>query len=164
MAKKLSKADLIAALKLRLEEELATATLAHKTTKDAATHEEAKPENDKDTRALEQSYLARGQAQRVLDLQAAVHLVAALGLRIFGEETPIALTALVGVEDEDGAEASYFVAPAGGGTKLMVGKKGVTVVTPKAPLGAALLGKRVGDEVTVVLAGRARTVTIVSVD
>mgnify|MGYP000914622997 FL=1 len=164
MAKKLSKADLIAALKLRLEEELATATLAHKTTKDAATHEEAKPENDKDTRALEQSYLARGQAQRVLDLQAAVHDVAALGLRIFGEETPIALTALVGVEDEDGAEASYFGAPAGGGTRLMVGKKGVTVVTPKAPLGAALLGKRVGDEVTVVLAGRARTVTIVSVD
>jgi hypothetical protein len=77
VAKGPSKADLIAGLKLRLEEELAMATLAHKTTKDAATHEEAKPENDKDTRALEQSYLARGQAQRVLDLQAAVHDVAA---------------------------------------------------------------------------------------
>jgi Transcription elongation factor, GreA/GreB, C-term len=68
------------------------------------------------------------------------------------------------VEEEDGAAANYFVAPAGGGTKLVLGKMAVTVVTPKAPLGAALLGKRVGDEVTVVLAGRARTVTIVSVD
>jgi len=164
VAKKPSKADLIVALKLRLEEELATATLAHKTTKDAATHEEAKPENDKDTRALEQSYLARGQAQRVLDLQAAVHDVTVLGLRDFAEQTPIALTALVATEDEDGVEAHYFVAPAGGGTKLALGKKAVTVVTPKAPLGAALLGKRVGEDVTVTLAGRARSLTIVSVE
>jgi len=42
---------------------------AQRTVVEGATHEENKPENDKDTRALEQSYLARGQAQRVVELQ-----------------------------------------------------------------------------------------------
>ena len=42
--------------------DLATLEKAQHATQAAATHEEAKPENDKDTRALEQSYLARGQA------------------------------------------------------------------------------------------------------
>src|SRR5262249_35036413 len=47
-----------------LREQLEVLEHAHRTTHAGATHEEAKPENDKDTRALEQSYLARGQANR----------------------------------------------------------------------------------------------------
>jgi hypothetical protein len=43
---------------------LAAAALAY----EGATHEESKPENDKDTRALEASYLARGQANRVEEM------------------------------------------------------------------------------------------------
>ena len=42
--------------------DLASLQRAHRATVEGATHEEAKPENDKDTRALEQSYLARGQS------------------------------------------------------------------------------------------------------
>ena len=42
----------------RVAEELEALERAHRAVMEAATHEEAKPENDKDTRALEQSYLS----------------------------------------------------------------------------------------------------------
>src|SRR5271163_799711 len=56
---------------------------AHKAALEGATHEEAKPENDKDTRALEQSYLARGQAARIQELREGLTAVEALLLRDF---------------------------------------------------------------------------------
>ena len=52
----------------KLSEVLAQMAQAAEETRKDATHEEAKPENDKDTRALEQSYLARGQAMRAEQL------------------------------------------------------------------------------------------------
>ena len=58
------KAELLALLGAHLE----TLERAHRAACEGATHEEAKPENDKDTRALEQSYLARGQAARIDEL------------------------------------------------------------------------------------------------
>src|SRR3984957_19944196 len=61
MSKPTLKAELLALLTADLE----TLERAHRATREGATHEEAKPENDKDTRALEQSYLARGQAARL---------------------------------------------------------------------------------------------------
>ena len=59
-----SKITLKAVLLAQLEAALATARAAHKAAVEGATHAEARPENDKDTRGLEQSYLARGVAQR----------------------------------------------------------------------------------------------------
>jgi len=50
---------------------------AHRAAREGATHEEAKPENDKDTRALEQSYLARGEALRIEELRAGLADVSA---------------------------------------------------------------------------------------
>jgi hypothetical protein len=122
---------------------LETARVAHAAAVEGATHSEAKAENDKDTRGLEQSYLARGQAQRVAELEVAVHDVAALKLRTFAATDAIALSALVVVE-ENGVRHHYFIAPGGGGTVLA---GGVQVITPVSPLGAALLGKRIDDVV-----------------
>jgi transcription elongation GreA/GreB family factor len=120
---------------------------------EGATHEEAKPENDKDTRALEQSYLARGQAARIDELRASIAGVTALALRDF-EDRPVALGALV-VLEADGEEWTLLVAPGGGGARLADGR--VQVVTPQSPLGHALLGKQAGDQVEIVVAGRVRT-------
>jgi transcription elongation GreA/GreB family factor len=39
----------------------------------------------------------------------------------------------------------------------------VQVVTPRSPLGQALVGKRAGDECLVVVAGRERALTVLSV-
>jgi len=134
---------------------------AHKATREGATHEEAKPENDKDTRALEQSYLARGEVLRIEELRAGLADVQAMSLRPFQEGQPAALGALILAEEGDG-ESALWLAPYGGGNRLDGDR--VQVVTPKSPLGRALLGKRVGEECEVVLAGKTRLLSLVRVD
>lgn len=71
----------------------------------------------------------------------------------FGPRDPVALTALVGVRDDD-VESVYFIAPAGGGERLVGGGTEVLVLTSFSPLGEALVGRRVDDEVEVALRGR----------
>jgi transcription elongation GreA/GreB family factor len=149
------KAELLALLGSQLE----TLERAHRAVCEGATHEEAKPENDKDTRALEQSYLARGQAARIDEVRASIAGVTALALRDFVDR-PAALGALV-VLEEDGEESMLLLAPGGGGARLADGT--VQVVTPPSPLGRALLGKRAGDPVEVVVAGKTRTMQVVRI-
>lgn len=156
-AKPPTRAALKAELLGKLEETLRTLEAAHADTREAATHAEAKPENDKDTRALEQSYLARGQAMRIEDLRAGL---AALGTMNLTPGDQGRVGALVEAEDDDGAAVAFFLAPEGGGTRLA---GGVQVVTPASPLGQALLGKRAGDEVELKLGGRARSLTVLAV-
>jgi transcription elongation GreA/GreB family factor len=128
------------ALLEQLEAQLATARAAHAAAAEGAFHEEAKAENDKDTRGLEQSYLARGQAARVADLEHALVTVTAMTT---APSSRVALGALVTV-DEDDTERTLYIAPAGGGLTLAGGA--VTVVTPASPVGRALLGKVVDDD------------------
>jgi transcription elongation GreA/GreB family factor len=154
----MSKAALRDELQQALTATLETARAAHAAAVAGATDDEARPENDKDTRGLEQSYLARGQAARVAELEAAVAEVSALALRAFGAADRVALGALV-TALEDGREHRFFVAPHGGGTILAGGAQ---VVTPASPLGRALLGRRAGDEVEVSLPGKLRSFEIVA--
>jgi transcription elongation GreA/GreB family factor len=157
MAHVLSKASLKDELASILAVDLDARERAHRLAREAATHEEAKPENDKDTRALEQSYLARGEALRVEALRTALTEVRAMTVRAFAENEPVALGALVRT-DERGEAALVWLAPHGGGCRLAQGS--VQVVTPKSPFGRALLGKRADEECEVVLAGKTRTLTI----
>ena len=150
------KAELIAVL----EASLATARAAHAAAIEGSTHEEARAENDKDTRGLEQSYLARGQAQRVAELEAAIGDVTALALRTFTAKSPVALSALVTVDEDDG-EHRFWLAPAGGGSVLA---DNIQVVTPNSPLGQALLGKRLDDEVELRLPGKLRSFVVTAID
>jgi transcription elongation GreA/GreB family factor len=151
--------------KIALKEELAriiaadldTRERAHRAALEGATHEEAKPENDKDTRALEQSYLARGEALRVEELRQGLLAVRSMPTRAFGHDEPAAVGALV-VTEQDRATTVLLLAPFGGGTRLAGGA--VQVVTPQSPLGRALLGKRAGDDCEIALAGRTRDVSV----
>src|SRR5688572_18515154 len=86
----------------KLIEQLAHAVQVADDTRKGATHEEAKPENDKDTRALEQSYLARGQALRAEQLTEARDLLRFLPLPQL-DGGAVAAGALVALEAEDGA-------------------------------------------------------------
>lgn len=156
---KLDKTALQVELLAQLTAQLATAQAAHAAAIEGATHAEAKPENDKDTRGLEQSYLARGQAQRVAELEAAVAAVTQLKLRAFTARDPVAISAVVTV-DEDGTEHRFFLVPHGGGNVLA---GGIQVVTPSSPLGSALLGKRIDDEIEVRLPGKTRSLVISTV-
>jgi transcription elongation GreA/GreB family factor len=152
MTKAALRTELVAVLEASLE----TARAAHAAAIEGATHAEAKAENDKDTRGLEQSYLARGVAQRVVDLEAGLADVTRLELRTFGPDDPVAMSALV-TADEGGEEQRFFLAPAGGGSVLT---GGVQVLTTSSPLGRALLGKRVDEEIELKLPGKTRSLVI----
>lgn len=155
------KAALKAELIERLEAERDTLAAAQKATSEGVTHEDAKAESDKDTRATEASYLARGQAKRVEALTADADRVRAMKLRTFGEDTAITLSALIRIADDDGNDkGTLFVAPAGGGTSLV---HAVRVITPQSPLGRALIGARAGDFVTVDRAGRSEEIEVLEV-
>lgn len=139
------KAALFRRLVAELASELRAMEHSQRITQEGAVHPEAKQEGDKDTRATESQYLARGLAMRVEELREAVGTLNALDLRPFDDDDPIALTALVTLEDESGHVQQYFLAPTAGGRKL--GE--ATVITIRSPIGRALLGKRNGDEVVI---------------
>jgi transcription elongation GreA/GreB family factor len=138
------------------------AETAEATRKDA-THAEAKPENDKDTRALEQSYLARGQALRAEQLAEEREVLRFMPLPVFAGDAPVQSGALVELEDDDGGTRLLFMAPHAGGTELSVEGMSVLVVTPGSPLGAALLGRGVGDDVQLAVRGKRRNYVISAV-
>lgn len=127
---------------------------------EGATHSEAKPESDKDTRGLEQSYLARGQALRAEELRTVLLELKGMPLLHFAKDQPIALGALV-IAEEDDKELVFFLAPYGGGSTIAKGR--VQVVTPRSPLGEALVEKCAGDDCEVLLAGKTREIAIVKV-
>ncbi len=143
-AKSSIKRRLVGGLLEKLEIELTTMRRAAKDAREAATHEEAKPENDKDTRALEASYLAGAQAARVRELEGAIKAIAAMPILEL-EGKSIQASAIVVVEDDDESKTSFFVAPFGGGTMLSAEGLTVQVVTPQSPLGRALLGRTQAD-------------------
>lgn len=147
------------ALVALLQRELDALESAHRAVMEAATHEEARPENDKDTRALEQSYLARGQALRVEALRAAVAETRAMPVGARDPSRPIGVGALVTLTDDDGARV-LLVAPHGGGNTL---EGGVQVVTPGSPLGRAVLGKALGDICEAISAGKSREYEVTDV-
>jgi transcription elongation GreA/GreB family factor len=122
-----------------------------------ATHEEAKPENDKDTRALEQTYLARGQAMRAEALAEEIQLLRSIDLTT--RLKAVVAGALIALTDDDGTRCLFF-APHGGGNEFEVDGVQVTVVTPVSALGRVLLGREVGDEIELRVRGKARNYEI----
>lgn len=122
-----------------------------------ATHEEAKPENDKDTRALEQTYLARGQAMRAEALVEQIQFLRSIDLA--PRPRTIIAGALVALTDDDGTRCLFF-APHGGGYELDIDGVNVTVVTPVSALGRALLGREAGDEIELRVRGALRSYEI----
>jgi len=147
----------------KVSEVIALAAQAAEGTRKDATHEEAKAENDKDTRALEQSYLARGQAMRTEQAIEEREVLKFLPIVPWSDDRPISAGALVRLEDEEGAERVLFMLPHAGGTEVEVDDEPILVVTPVAALGAALLGRAVGDEVELRHQGKKREYVITEV-
>jgi transcription elongation GreA/GreB family factor len=131
-------------------------------TRAEATHAEAKPENDKDTRALEQSYLARGQAMRAEAELEHVQVLRYLNLSPWRDGDPISAGALIELEADEGTRV-LFLLPHGGGIEVHVDGLEVHVVTPASPLGKAVLGRTVGDEVQLRTRGALREYVISAV-
>lgn len=147
------------ALVRSLEEDATTMSRLAKEAALAATHEENRPESDKDMRSTEASYLARGQMERALDLEHALAVVRATDFRERDEGAVVQAGCVVALREATGERLVVLVA-AGGGQRVKVGRKEISTVTPQTPLGKALLGLEKGDEVEVQAGGGRREVTI----
>ncbi|CAH2030085.1 transcription elongation factor GreAB [Trichlorobacter ammonificans] len=159
----MTKQQLVAAIIARLEADLALFTAAALHAHHAATHEECQPDNKYDTTALEASYLAQGQANRAQEIRQALEAYRSLELQTFDADTPLRLSALVTLEDEEGRERRLFIGPRAGGMKLAAPEGEIVVITPAAPLGKRLLGLTMGDELQGVDAGTGTVYTVVAV-
>ena len=131
-----------------LERERDTLLAAQRSAQEGATHEENRAEGDKDMRATEAAYLARGQAERVVALEAELRRLRALELRVFAPGDPISAGALLALSCA-GRRSIVFLVPAGAGSEIVDGERRIRVVTPSSPLGRALVGATTGDVVEV---------------
>lgn len=142
----LDKDDLLNALRERLEQRRRTLVESQRSSQAGATHEEARAEHPKDTRATEASYVARGLAERVEQTEAGLRQLEQFHPRAVGPGEAAGLGALVGVENEDGEESVHFLLPVAGGEKISTDQAIVHVVSPNSPLGRELLGRNVGED------------------
>lgn len=147
-----------------LEDDLQRAQQAAQTAYETATHEENIAENKYDTLGLEASYLATGQARRAAAIRQTLAHCKQLVLRDFDPLRGIVLGALVELSDEQGGVQRLFLAPEGAAMKVLHEDKSVQVIGPQSPLGQALLGKQVGDEISLHLPSGMQLLEILSVD
>jgi hypothetical protein len=129
-------------LNLRLDRLSQAARDAHA----AATDPGSKAESKYDTRSLEASYLASGQAKQVEDAAEAVALFSTLNLPDFEMNDPIDAGALVEI-DLDGEATHYLLVPAAGGVSIDDEGREITLLTPASGLYRKLLGLKVGDSI-----------------
>lgn len=127
-------------LRVRLERLAKAAMAAHA----AATDPGSKAESKYDTRNLEESYLATGQARQVQELAETLRVFESLRSEDFTAGDEIGSGALV--EVERGVEKFLFLlVPAAGGLEVFHEGREITLLSPESPLYLALVGKRAGD-------------------
>jgi transcription elongation GreA/GreB family factor len=159
----MNKTELLRAIVAALSDDLGTHMAAALAAHEAATHEECIPDNKYDTTALEASYIAQGQANRAQEIRVGLESYRQLKLQDFADESPIRLTALVDLEDDEGNVRRVFLGPHAGGMKVCCPGGDIVIITPGSPLGRELLGKVAGDEVSAGERGSARTYTVAAV-
>lgn len=149
----MDKADLVAQLVCHLEASARSALSA----RDAAAHEAkegATPdEKREDARAAHQlQTMGKVQQQRAQKARAEIDAVASWKPGPLPANSRIMVGAIVEIEDPDSGQGrTFFLAPVGAGVTL-TGPGGdgmLSVVTPASPVGAAVLGRRVGDVVSI---------------
>jgi len=145
----------------RLRANLAAAEQAVAIARDTATHKDALGSSRYETMGLEASYLAQGQGLRLLELDRSLACFSQLKLPE-GSDV-IALSSLIALRDERGKEQLLWLAADAGGLKVQHAGTSITVVTPKSPLGAALIGKAAGDELDINIAGEERCYEVCAV-
>lgn len=138
---------IISDLKQELNQAVSAANEAHA----AAVDDQSVAETQYDTLAIEASYLAEGQSRRVQELHTAINEYQTLNLLNFDENKSIALSALVQVYADSQAQHWFFIGPAAGGFRCLLAKQHITVITPKSPMGFALMGKFQDDDIEIML-------------
>jgi hypothetical protein len=139
-----SKAELIERIRVELRSQFERLAQAAREAHAAATDPGSKAESKYDTRSLEASYLATGQAKQVEELATAVRIFETFDPPAFDIDAAIDAGALVET-DLDSETAFFLLAPAAGGLTIDHLGAELTVLTPESPLYQQLLGRHTGD-------------------
>ena len=157
MTKRLVIQKIIETLQSELETYVRAAEFSHA----EATAEENRAENKYDTRGLEASYLAAGQANKIVELEESIAAFDALRERKFNEAEGIDVGALIEIS-LDGERAHFFIGPSAGGLEIEIRGTEVLVITPQSPLGSQLKGAKQGAKMKINLADRKQLVEILN--
>lgn len=156
----MTKNDLLQSILTQLEAVYENAIASAQRAHNSATDKENVAENKYDTLGLEAAYLAEGQSRRVVeceqDLKEFQHLLST----VQACNEVIGIGSFVKLEDEQGDIKCLFLNVSAGGLKIDYLDYEVMLVTASAPLGKALLGFGVDDEVTLTVAGEAKHYTV----
>ena len=137
------KAALIKKIRNELKARLERLSRAAKESQKAATDPDSKAESKYDTRNLEASYLAAGQARQVEELGRAVQMFERASLPSYEGMGAVGPGALV--ELRQGGDCDwYLLVPAAGGLEVQDGERVITLLSPESPLYQKLLGVEVG--------------------
>jgi hypothetical protein len=138
------KQDLLEHIRQELRQRLARLAQAAQDAHAAATDPGSKAEGKYDTRSLEASYLASGQAKQVDETAATLRTFETLQLPDFAPGDAIDAGALVEA-DLDGETVFFLLAPAAGGLVVRHQDREITLLTPASALYRQLLGLYPGD-------------------
>jgi hypothetical protein len=138
------KHELLERIRTELRERLQRLAQAAIEAHAAATDPGSKAEGKYDTRSLEASYLAAGQARQVDELAEAVRIFDALELPDFARGDAIDAGALVEA-DLNGETAFFLLVPAAGGMIVDHERGEVTLLTPDSGLYRKLVEMQAGE-------------------
>ena len=138
------KSELLGRIRAELRAQLDRLSKAACEAHAAATDPGSKAEGKYDTRSLEASYLAAGQARQVDELAESVRIFETLSLPDFEMDAEIDAGALVEV-DLNGEATGFLLVPTSGGLVIEHEWSEITLLTPESALYRKLLGMRVGE-------------------
>jgi len=145
------KQPLVADIIRHLQTELANATEAAEKAHLAAIDDQSVAETQYDTLAIEAGYLAEGQSRRIQEFQNAIAAYRQLDLGKKSEDSAIGLGSLVQLDGDSDKGHWFFLGPAAAGYRTRIQGQDFTVITPKSPMGQALVDKYLDDEVCITL-------------
>jgi transcription elongation GreA/GreB family factor len=156
----MDKQDLIAQLRDKLSASARSALAARDATAAEARDGATPDEKREDARAAHQlGTLGKAQQRRAQQALAEIDALSGWKPGPAKASSPISVGAIVEIEDVDSGEGrTFFLAPVGAGVTL-TGPGGdglLSVVTPASPIGAAVLGRAIGDVVGISHAGETR--------
>lgn len=149
----MNKIQLIKHIIAQLEDVYRNAVAAANRAHSSATDKENIAENKYDTLGLEAAYLAEGQARRVLECEVELNEFKRLLLVDDACHDEVKVGSFIHLEDDHGQGGYLFLGASAGGLKVSFENKLIMIITPESPLGKALLGLSVDDEVQLLVAG-----------
>ncbi|TMP38901.1 GreA/GreB family elongation factor [Pseudoalteromonas rubra] len=156
----MNKSHVIEHLKFALECKLQEAQQAAQSARADAIHEQSAAETQYDSLSIESGYLAEGQSERVDQAHQAIHAFAST--YTLSCPSAIQVGALVELADEQGKHHWFYIGPSEGGLKLTLGATQVRVITLGSPIGRALHGRGVDDEIEFHFNGSTQWLEVIS--